>query len=137
MKGTRLSEDWQLPEDWRNWAILKRPDIDVDEEAEIFRDYWIAIPGQKGVKLNWQATWRNWVRRCNGQNRQISKNGGVSQAFHENLRDIAAESYPDDFLTDASEVRPQMGLSLSDERADQTRDEGLGDYLGGPRDRRH
>ncbi|MGR9087307.1 MAG: hypothetical protein ACU841_09570 [Gammaproteobacteria bacterium] len=27
-----------------------------------FRDYWIAQPGAKGRKLDWQATWRNWVR---------------------------------------------------------------------------
>lgn len=30
-----------------------------------FRDYWIAQPGQKGVKTDWDATWRNWVRRQN------------------------------------------------------------------------
>ena len=29
---------------------------------EKFKDYWIAQPGQKGVKLDWDATWRNWVR---------------------------------------------------------------------------
>jgi hypothetical protein len=27
-----------------------------------FRDYWIAVAGQRGVKLDWDATWRNWVR---------------------------------------------------------------------------
>jgi hypothetical protein len=32
-----------------------------------FRDYWIAQPGQKGVKTDWDATWRNWVRRQNAQ----------------------------------------------------------------------
>jgi hypothetical protein len=28
-----------------------------------FVDYWIAVPGQRGTKLDWSATWRNWVRR--------------------------------------------------------------------------
>lgn len=32
-------------------------------ELEKFRDYWAAQPGQKGVKTDWPATWRNWVRR--------------------------------------------------------------------------
>ena len=31
-------------------------------EAERFRDFWTAQPGQKGVKADWPATWRNWVR---------------------------------------------------------------------------
>jgi len=33
--------------------------------ADQFKDYWIAQPGQKGVKLDWEATWRNWVRNTN------------------------------------------------------------------------
>jgi hypothetical protein len=33
-------------------------------ELEKFRDYWAAQPGQKGVKTDWPATWRNWCRRA-------------------------------------------------------------------------
>jgi hypothetical protein len=39
--------------------------------AAEFLDYWIAQPGQRGVKTDWPATWRNWVRRqakVNGRN---------------------------------------------------------------------
>jgi len=136
-KGTRLKEDWVLPDEWRLWAQSKRPDIDVDEEAEIFRDYWIAIPGQKGVKLNWYATFRNWIRRTNGTNRQVSKNGGVSSAFHENLLEIANELNGDDIQQDAGEIRPQMGLRLPDEGPGEIRDEGMGDDPWWPGNRRH
>lgn len=31
-----------------------------------FVDYWRAVPGQKGVKLDWLATWRNSIRRMHG-----------------------------------------------------------------------
>ncbi len=31
-------------------------------EAERFRDFWAAKPGKDGVKADWPATWRNWVR---------------------------------------------------------------------------
>ena len=34
------------------------------EEASKFRDYWNSQPGQKGVKTDWQATWRNWCRNA-------------------------------------------------------------------------
>jgi hypothetical protein len=30
--------------------------------ADSFRDFWIAKAGTGGVKLDWQATWRNWIR---------------------------------------------------------------------------
>ena len=33
-------------------------------EHQIFGDYWRAQPGQKGVKLDWDATWRNWMRKA-------------------------------------------------------------------------
>ncbi len=34
-------------------------------EVAKFRDYWNAQPGQKGVKTDWPATWRNWCRNAN------------------------------------------------------------------------
>lgn len=61
-RGARLALD-DLPDDWRRWAQHERPDLDVGRTWEVFRDYWVAQPGQKGCKLDWRATWRNWVRR--------------------------------------------------------------------------
>ncbi len=40
----------------------KKPHLAPESVADKFRDYWISQPGQKGVKLDWSATWRNWVR---------------------------------------------------------------------------
>jgi hypothetical protein len=31
-------------------------------EADKFLDYWRAVPGAKGRKTDWPATWRNWCR---------------------------------------------------------------------------
>jgi uncharacterized protein YdaU (DUF1376 family) len=61
-KGSRLSQDWFLSKSMGDWATKERPDLDVRQVAEQFKDYWIAQAGQKGVKLDWDATWRNWVR---------------------------------------------------------------------------
>jgi len=60
--ATRLSEDWQLPDEWAIWAKQERPDLNPNKVADSFKDYWIAQPSTKGRKTNWQATWRNWVR---------------------------------------------------------------------------
>ena len=61
-RGSRLAQDWFLNKSMGEWASQERPDIDVRQVAEQFKDYWVAQPGQKGVKLDWDATWRNWVR---------------------------------------------------------------------------
>jgi hypothetical protein len=61
-RATRLPADWQPTPDELRWAIDARPDIDVSREVERFRDHWIAKAGKDGCKLDWTATWRNWVR---------------------------------------------------------------------------
>ena len=61
-RGSRLPTDWSLPVDWKTWAQAERPDLNAEKVAESFKDFWISKPGAGGVKLNWEATWRNWVR---------------------------------------------------------------------------
>jgi len=74
-KGTRLLENWTLPKHWGTWAMEQGQSMDqVRCQADKFLDYWIAIPGQRGVKINWQATWRNWIRSAT--ERGSYSNGG-------------------------------------------------------------
>ena len=61
-RATRLPQDWVLPDGWREWAKAERKDLDPIKTAERFRDHWVAKPGKEGRKLDWEATWRNWVR---------------------------------------------------------------------------
>ena len=60
-RGTRFDLT-SLPDDWQEFCRSKRPDLKPLEVFDSFRDYWIAQPGQKGVKTDWTATWRNWIR---------------------------------------------------------------------------
>jgi uncharacterized protein YdaU (DUF1376 family) len=60
-KGSRFSIEI-LPEDWFNFCKAERPELDPERTFQQFRDYWIAVAGNKGLKTNWQSTWRNWVR---------------------------------------------------------------------------
>lgn len=63
-RGDRLSPDWRLPQPWGAWAESQGLARDeVIRECQKFRDYWISKPGQQAVKLDWEATWRNWIRR--------------------------------------------------------------------------
>lgn len=38
--------------------------IDRAKELANFRDYWTAKAGKDAAKLDWQATWRQWVRKA-------------------------------------------------------------------------
>lgn len=61
-KATRLPKDWQLPSDWEDWAAKERTDLNIPVTADSFRDFWVAKSGKDATKLDWLATWRNWVR---------------------------------------------------------------------------
>lgn len=61
-RGTRLTPDWIPPKDWFDFCEQERPDLDSAEVYNKFHDHWTAKPGKDGVKLDWFATWRNWVR---------------------------------------------------------------------------
>lgn len=61
--GSALPKNWILPAQWAAWAQGERPDLDPNRVADEFRDYWIAKPGKEGRKADWEATWRNWVRK--------------------------------------------------------------------------
>ena len=64
-RGSRLSPDFLFTGDWLAFCKQERPDLEPLQTFEKFKDYWIAQAGQKGVKLDWFATWRNWVRNTN------------------------------------------------------------------------
>jgi uncharacterized protein YdaU (DUF1376 family) len=63
--GKRLASDFTFPKEWAEFCIETRPELHPTKTFDQFKDYWIAQAGQKGVKLDWFATWRNWVRSTN------------------------------------------------------------------------
>lgn len=69
-KSTRLPPLWVATTEYLEFCKTERPDLNANEVAASFKDYWISVPGAKGNKLDWFATWRNWVR---SQHKQVSK----------------------------------------------------------------
>lgn len=61
-RGCRLPDDWMPDEVFGKSEGLSAEQI--AREADRFRDYWRGQPGQRGVKLDWHATWKNWVRKA-------------------------------------------------------------------------
>lgn len=65
-RGTRLTTDFVVPADWRvkaqNSSGLSSDRIRV--EAEKFVDFWASKSGKDATKVDWEATWRNWIRNA-------------------------------------------------------------------------
>jgi uncharacterized protein YdaU (DUF1376 family) len=61
-KAKRLEKTLELPKDWEDFCKSTRADLKPQEVFDQFKDYWVSVGGQKGTKLDWTATWRNWVR---------------------------------------------------------------------------
>jgi hypothetical protein len=62
-KASRIPENWTPSPDLIAYAERELPNVDAAKLAESFRDYWTAAAGEKARKLDWDATWRTWVRR--------------------------------------------------------------------------
>lgn len=61
-RATRLPPDWQAPPDFIAFAISEGlTDVEARSIVEPkFRDHWLGA--RDGLKRDWFATWRNWVR---------------------------------------------------------------------------
>ena len=82
-KGSRIADEWEMPSDWIEWAVVEMSvfrNVAVSESGR-FKDYWMSQPGAKGVKANWKATWRNWVRSAAERNPQIVKKSSSPREF--------------------------------------------------------
>lgn len=60
--GTRISADWSLTPENRQYARDRGfSDQRIDRMHEEFVNHWLGVSGQKGLKADWDATWRNRV----------------------------------------------------------------------------
>lgn len=89
-RGTRLLPDWFLPKEWGEWAVGEGWSIQgIKAEADKFRDYWISKAGSGAVKLDWQATWRNWIRAANQKGNVNGKQPSANAAFGATINQLA------------------------------------------------
>ena len=72
-RGTRLPDGWQPDQALADWTKTNAPAAANALEVERFRDYWQSLSGQRAIRADWAATWRNWARRCQEQHAQPSR----------------------------------------------------------------
>jgi hypothetical protein len=99
-RGSRIPADFTVTEAHRNFAregSFIDPDLVIDE----FRDYWSAVPGSRGVKLDWDATFRNRIREktkphggANGNGTFKGKSGQSLDAARRVIQEIEDSRSP-------------------------------------------
>ena len=89
-RGTRIDPDFIPSATARADILAEHPALDLRREHAKFIDYWTAKPGKDGVKLDWHATWRNWMRRAADDVRSGARNGNRRQQETDSLFERAA-----------------------------------------------
>jgi hypothetical protein len=61
-RGKRIDPNWTpTPKDYAFASSHKLTREEINREADRFRNYWLAASGRNAAKLDWEATWRNWL----------------------------------------------------------------------------
>lgn len=60
-RATRIPQDFTVTQEMIQWAQEKAPNVDGRLATEKFINYWTAKSGKDATKLDWAATWRNWM----------------------------------------------------------------------------
>ncbi|MFB4320650.1 hypothetical protein [Actinomadura sp. 21ATH] len=101
-RGTRLPDDFPVTPAMRKWAGEKAPLCGM-EDHEAFCDYWRSVPGAKGRKLDWEKTWRNWMRK---EQRERDRPGQRASG-----RAVPGRSTTDDRVAQAQALKAELGLT--------------------------
>jgi hypothetical protein len=89
-RGQRMITGAILTDEWLQAAIeLGAAPSQIPEMWAEHVDYWIGVPGARGVKLDWLATWRNDVRR---KLKMGNRNGTAKQSLSDRARDLAEQA---------------------------------------------
>jgi len=91
--GTRMPDPFPVSAEMVDWARRECPHVDVKRETERFADYWRGKAGKDGRKLDWAATWRNWMRTAEdrqGPRDRASPNGSRPSTTDRRMADAQA-----------------------------------------------
>ena len=82
-RAQRIPDGFEVPPEMVAWGREKVPHVDGRLETEKFINYWTAKSGKDATKLDWVATWRNWMLNA-------SQNTGRSTPTRQTPSDRAA-----------------------------------------------
>ena len=108
--GQRLPDEWGPSEALCAFADgLGIAGHSLEEAVAEFRDYWRSIPGQRGRKLDWDATFRNRLRETAGRKKGPGNGkGNLVDAGRKLIRRL------DEQFAHLDDVRPKDGGPAGD-----------------------
>lgn len=60
-RGTRIPADFGITPEMGEWGRERCPNVNGRVETEKFVNYWTSKSGKDACKLDWLATWKNWM----------------------------------------------------------------------------
>lgn len=88
-RGTRIPDDFAVTVEMVTWAKTNAPNVDGKRETEKFINYWRAKTGAQATKLDWPATWRNWLMTAQ---EDAERHRGRASPSHETYRNPSDQS---------------------------------------------
>lgn len=91
-RGTRIPAEFAVTPSMVEWAREHAPHVDGRFETDQFRDYWTGKSGRDATKVDWVATWRNWMRRAEQQagRHQTTQHAAQPNPADQRLADVQA-----------------------------------------------
>lgn len=108
-RGSRIPDVFDVTPTMSQWAKTNTPTVDIRRATEKFVNYWTAKSGAQAVKLDWAATWRNWM--LNESERATPRSSTAPTTKAQKNADKYHELYGDTNERTRSIQAPHPGIS--------------------------
>ena len=113
-RGCRIPENWNPgPEGYAFASQNGFTPQEINNETAEFCDYWRGVSGQKGVKLDWLATWRNHIRRQSKfrkkQSARPDRPSSIGDVFDQVVDQLEPQAQPGFFGEELHPAHPPVG----------------------------
>lgn len=83
-KACRIPEEFVPNED--HYQLAKSLALNAEMEFQKFRDYFLGVSGSRGLKLDWNATLRNWLRNAAERKGDYAERRGTPEKSRPNTQ---------------------------------------------------
>ena len=90
LRASRIPDPFPITGEMVEWARTACPGMDHRASTERFVDYWRAKAGRDATKLDWPATWRNWMRTDYERTPQQPRPGRPSNGYQPSTAEVRA-----------------------------------------------
>jgi hypothetical protein len=105
-QGTRMPDPFPVGAEMVAWVRKNCPHVDGKRETERFEDHWRGKAGKDGRKIDWVATWRNWMRNAEDRQGPRDRPGQTPRPSTTDQRVADAQALKAQFRDDPADPDP-------------------------------